>query len=473
MSTSASEGLPLTVDHYTYKGEAVAYLQQNENKLKVILSSGVPGDEVRAVLGRKRRGSCQGFIKEIIRPSPLRTVPRCRHVPLCGGCAWQEMDYAAQLATKQQWVAKLFSDALSPRTVLHPILGCMDPWRYRNKMEFSFSQDAQGTRYLGLMLRGSRGKVFNLLECHLTSTWFANAVQATRSWWESSSLLAYHPHRNTGSLRTLTLREGRHTGSKMAILTISGQPEFALSRPQMLQWAKALSATAPKDQPISCFIRIQQAIKGQPTQFYEIHLSGPEFLLEELHLDTQANLAPLTLQISPQSFFQPNTLQAEVLYSRALALAKPDPDAHILDLYCGTATIGMAFARCVQQVTAIELNPYAILDAEANCARNQLENIRLLKGDAGEKLAEVLQEGSRPFDLIIVDPPRTGLGPKALQTVLQAHAPRLLYIACNPLTQAEEVKTLLAHGYRLEAIQPVDQFPHTPHLENIALLSRP
>lgn len=468
------EPLPLIVDHYTPKGEAIAYLPiaDGSHPTKVSLSSGVPGDEVLVELGKRRRKVCRGWVKDVLQPSPLRVAPRCRHVPFCGGCPWQEVDYKAQLKIKQEWIDSLFKDALTATTVVHPILPCSDPWHYRNKMEFSFSQDRQGTPYLGLMLREGRGKVFNLLECHLTSSWFAEAVLATRRFWEASGLHAYHPYRDTGSLRTLTLREGIHTKNKMAILTISGNPEFALTKAQMRQWAALVRATVPEHLPLSCFVRIQQAIKGQPTRFYEIHLSGPSSMREELHLETSQGPSSFTLHISPSSFFQPNTRQAEILYSRALAIVNPSSEAHILDLYCGTATIGMAFARYVKQVTAIELNPYALLDAEENCKHNQLENLRLVKGDAGEKLAEVLLEGGPPFDTIIVDPPRCGLGTKAMDVVLQAKAKQILYIACNPLTQAAEVKQFLQNGYKLMTIQPVDQFPHTPHVENIAFLKK-
>lgn len=392
-----------------------------------------------------------------------QVTARCAHASSCGGCALQEIEYSAQIEAKELWVSRLFQESISSSTDIYPIIPCPDPWHYRNKMEFSFSQDAKGNRYLGLMLRAGRGKVFNLLECHLAPTWFAEGLQATRSWWESGPLKAYHPHRNTGTLRTLTLRHGHRTGRKMAILTVSGMPEYAISRARMETWAKAMHAL---DAKTSCFVCIQQAMPKHPTSFYEIHLNGPEYLFEELHIGKQV----LNLQISPRSFFQPNSRQAEVLYRRALEIAAPGYGDHVLDLYCGTATIGMAFAPLVKQVTAIELNPYAIFDAEANCDRNKLANLRLLQGDAHEKLSEVLQEGTR-FDLIIVDPPRTGLGPKALQTLLKANAPRILYIACNPATQAEEVKALVQHGYKLEALQPVDQFPHTPHVENIALLT--
>ncbi len=459
----------LHVDHYTSKGEPIAYLQGAEGKAtKVVLSSGVPGDDLLVECGKVRRGRSVGWVKEVVHPSPFRVVPRCAHVPSCGGCALQEMDYREQLLTKQQLITDLFKEI--PPAIFHPILGDPHPWHYRNKMEFSFSEDRQGTRYLGLMLKKGRGKVLNLSECHLTSAWFTEALKATRQWWESSDVQAYHPPRDTGTLRTLTLREGRHTGSKMAMLTISGRPEFALSWEKMKAFAKAMKATA---RGISCFIRIQQAIKGEPTQYFEIHLLGPETLSEELHLGTPRGPLSLSLQISPTSFFQPNTRQAELLYSRALAMSNPTEKMHVLDLYCGIATIGMAFAPFVKEVTAIELNPYAFLDAEANCLRNHFSNVRLLQGDAGERLAQVLQEkGISPFDLIVVDPPRTGLGPKALDTLLRARPERILYIACNPITQAEEVKALLNHGYCLQELQPIDQFPHTPHVETIALLSK-
>jgi len=344
---------------------------------------------------------------------------------------------------------------------VYPILPAKDPWRYRNKMEFSFSQNRAGDRFLGLIIANSRGHVLNLEECHLTSPWFIETLKSVRSWWVETDLKAYHRYSNTGSLRTLTLREGIRTQEKMAILTVSGHPDFALSRVQIDGYVKAVQACGAA----SVFLCVQQLCKGSPTQFFEMHLAGPDHINEYLEIGTRA----YKFKISPRSFFQPNTLQAEALYRRALEMVSPGKKKLVLDLYCGTATLGMSFALQAEKVVGIELAPEAILDAECNLQVNEISNVELHCGDVGKILQ---REKIASPDLVIVDPPRAGLMDDALQQLLALAPKEILYISCNPETQAKNIKALLENGYKLTALQPVDQFPHTPHIENIAHLSR-
>jgi 23S rRNA (uracil1939-C5)-methyltransferase len=374
----------------------------------------------------------------------------CPHVHECGGCRFQQTDYSLQLEQKQAVVA----DAFKPHAV-NPIIPCQDPWRYRNKMEFSFSQNKAGDRFLGLILKGSRGKVFNLNECLIVSPWFAKTVGSIREWWAKTDLKAYHFHKGEGSLRTLILREGKRTGDKMAMLTVSGDPRFALKRAEIDAFIAAIG-----DPSVSLFLRIQQCLKGSPTQFYEMHLQGPAHIREELSIHGRR----LSFLISPTSFFQPNTLQAEVLYAAALSLI--EPQGHVFDLYAGTATIGMILAQKAEKVTAVELNPHAVFDAKANAELNGISNLEIICGDVGKALNEI---NAKP-DLVVVDPPRAGLDAAALQHLERLQPRQILYVSCNPATQAANIAAL--SEYRIAHVQPVDQFPHTPHIENIVLLER-
>ncbi len=379
----------------------------------------------------------------------------CLHVPDCGGCTSQQIPYPEQLRHKQAEIEKIFTPFNVP---VAPIIPCKDPWRYRNKMEFSFSQNKAGDRYLGLILRKSRGKVFNLQECLISPSWMSEALQRVRSWWESTPLSAFNFRNGQGTLRTLTLREGRRTKGRMAMLTVSGDPRFALTRTQLEGFVKAMN-----DPYMSIFLRVQQAIPGRPTQFYEMHLGGPDHITEQLHLQGRT----LTFKISPTSFFQPNTEQAEVLYNQAIEIANMSPNSTVYDLYCGTATLGMAFALKAQQVIAVELNPHAVFDAKANAEVNQISNIDIQCGDVGKLLSEaaLLQP-----DLAIVDPPRPGLDSLALAALKRLQPQHILYVSCNPITQAQNLAEL--SEYQIIYVQPVDQFPHTPHIENIVLLLR-
>jgi 23S rRNA (uracil1939-C5)-methyltransferase len=379
----------------------------------------------------------------------------CIHVPECGGCTSQQIPYLEQLQLKQKEIEKIFAPFNMP---VEPIIPCKDPWGYRNKMEFSFSQNKAGDRFLGLILRKSRGKVFNLQECLISPPWIAKTLQRIRAWWETTNLRAFNFRSAEGCIRTLTLREGRRTGDRLAMLTVSGDPRFALTRGHLNGFIEALN-----DPKMSTFLRVQQAIKGSPTQFFEMHLGGPDHIREQLHLQGRT----LTFKISPTSFFQPNTEQAEVLYNKALEIAELHPRSIVYDLYCGTATLGMAFALKSKQVIAIELNPHACFDAKVNAQVNEVSNIEIQCGDVGKLLS---QTAILTPDLAIVDPPRPGLDPLAIEALKRLKPQQILYVSCNPVTQAKNITELT--DYKILKVQPVDQFPHTPHIENIILLSK-
>ncbi|HSX13304.1 MAG TPA: 23S rRNA (uracil(1939)-C(5))-methyltransferase RlmD [Chlamydiales bacterium] len=404
--------------------------------------------------------------------SALKVEPRCSHVPSCGGCVLQEMDYNEQLKIKQQNIEETFAGFLNlDEVIVHPIIPCESPWEYRNKMEFSFSQDKSGNRFLGLILKGSKGKVFNLMECHLTAPWFAKVVESVRTWWEESGLHAYRRYTDQGSLRTLTIREGKRTGDKMVFLTVSGNPAFSLNKRHLDTFLTALKKTLPDTASLSVFLRIQQIARKMPTQFYEMHLSGPAHIQEQLWIDHGNKRTLLTFKISPTSFFQPNTHQAEVLYSKALQMVGSCSNRVVFDLYCGIGTLSMAMALQAKQVFGIEINPHAVFDAENNKLINGISNVDVLCGDVGQMLQQLSnQKKIASPDLVMVDPPRSGLDPLALNHILSLRPRKILYISCNPQTQVKDIQELHQAGYQLIALQPVDQFPHTLHIENIALL---
>lgn len=334
---------------------------------------------------------------------------------------------------------------------MEKVLPCEPSWRYRNKMEFSFSQARSGEKFLGLMK--SRGKVENLTECHLTHPWFVEALCSVRAWWLDNSLTAYHPPINQGHLRTLTLREGTHTGEKMAVLTVS---EDEIDERHLADFGAALPH-------IDALILRKQIIqKKTPTRFEERILRGQDHIHELLH---DAAGRSYRFRIKAASFFQPNTLQAEAIYQQAIALAELSPQEVILDLYCGTGSLGIFAASHVSQVIGIEIVPEAVEDAHHNMALNGIVNMQVLAGDVGMRLAEI---SCRP-STVIVDPPRVGLGTATIAHLLQLKPEKIVYVSCNPISQAADCAAL---GYEIAYLLPVDQFPHTPHVENIALLRR-
>lgn len=457
----------LSVQSFNLRGYGVATLHRSHPlpPLKVEIAHTLPGDRVRVEMRKKIRGIRKGRLLEVMESSAERVVPPCPHARVCGGCSWQQMAYEAQLREKERRVFEAFGKSIDVR----PILSAPQIYRYRNKMEFTFSENRGGTRYLGLMIAQCEPYVYNTEECHLCNPWFSDVLQLVRFWWETSGLKAYNPPRDEGTLRYLTLREGVRTGQKMVVLNVSGHPDYAPNRLQLDSLVRAVQSALPGDIP-SIFLRVHQAKKGRPTNFYEMHLAGPDHIVEELHLKR----GKLLFKISPVSFFQPNTFQAERLYDTVLGLLEPLNPRLIYDLYCGTGTLGMAAAQmAATEVIGIELSPEAILDAEENVRRNCIKGCTFLQGDVGKTLTALLAKPNfvKP-DVVIVDPPRAGLDPLAIHHLRTLLPKAILYVSCNPLTQAENIQELLQSGYRIEALQPVDQFPHTYHIENIALLVR-
>jgi len=454
------------------KGNGIGeFEREDDTSWPVEVPFAIPGDEVKALIFRKRRGAYQSRMEELIHPSPERISPRCVHFGTCGGCRWQQMDYEKQGELKEKFVRHCLAPGLASDVHFHPILLCEKPWEYRNKMEFSFSMDKEKTPYLGMIMEGGKGRVFNLTECHLVNPWFAKVVTTVRQWWLESGLEAFRPYRNTGSLRTLIVREGIRTGDKMVMLTVSGNPDFALNQQQIDGFvAHVRDAIEPLDPAgnLSIFLRIQQQIKGKPTQFYEMHLSGPDHIQEVLHVSN-----PMTFKVSPTAFFQPNSLQAEKLYSRGLELTEIPENAVVYDLYCGTGTLGICAAQYAKQVVGIELSPEAVLDARENAELNGVKHYEVMQGNVQEVLQKIQKESLFPSpDIVMVDPPRVGLDPDAIKQIIQLSPEKILYISCNPVTQAKNCEDFLKHGYRIVAVQPIDQFPQTVHIENIVVLIR-
>lgn len=372
--------------------------------------------------------------------------PKCRHFGVCGGCKYQHIPYDQQLIQKEFFVSHCFGREVSP------IRPADEPWRYRNKMEFSFAQARNGTKFLGLMK--SRGKVENLDECYLTTPWFLHIVKQVREWWQERELHAYHPPTNTGLLRTLTLREGIRTGEKMVMLTIS---EETFDEQQISSFVDAIPQ-------VDALILRQQIVKKKtPTRFVERVLRGSDHIHEILY---NAYNDAYRFRIRGASFFQPNTLQAERIYQMAMECADLSEEANVLDLYCGTGSLGIFAARRAKQVMGIEIVPEAVQDAHVNLKLNGISNMEVVQGDVGV----VLDQLSFKPTLVFVDPPRAGLGPKALAHLLSLKPEKIIYISCNPTSQAADCAALT--GYEIVTLQPIDQFPQTPHVENIAVLRR-
>lgn len=447
-----------------FGGVGVGKIKTDEGSDFVIFVEGVvPGDEAKVILKRVKKNYAEAKLLEVIKPSAARITPRCRHFGICGGCSLQFLSYRDQL----NWKEKMVRDALEKiggfsQPPLEQIVGCSDPWFYRNKMEYSFSEPylprGQVGQKLGLHEKKSFSRIFDLQECFLQSPLSVEILYKVRDWAREKNLKAYDPRYGTGILKNLVVREGKNTGEVMVNLLTNGR-DFSFDK----EFVELICAAFP--QVTSLFRTAVTVRKGFRTVVEEIHLAGKKSLAETLTVGENT----LHFEIAPQAFFQPNSLQAQLLYGKVLESAAPKKQDTVLDLFCGTGTIGMFFASHVRQVSGMEINTSAIESARANASNNSIKNIEFLCRDISNFLSPQ-PSGLNP-SILITDPPRAGLTPHALLKILALKVPRWIYVSCNPTTLARDLKIICENGYRLEKAQPVDMFPQTYHVESVALLT--
>jgi 23S rRNA (uracil1939-C5)-methyltransferase len=436
--------LELTIDSLAFGGAGVARL----DGYVVFVSDAVPGDRVRAIVGKSKRAYAEARAVEILRPSDDRIEPVAAHP----GAPWQVLSYERQLEIKQGQV----DDALRrlgrlKDFALEPIVPAVQTWRYRNKLEYSFGTDPGGKLVCGFHAPGRWDQVLEIGDCLLASEDGNAARERVVQWCRGQGLTAYDRRSGEGLLRNLVVREGRRTGQLQARL-VTGPGE--LDR-------EGLAAAA---QPLAGLLwtrvdSVAETTWGGDTEL----LSGVDRLEEEV--------AGMRLAISPEAFFQTNTEMAERLYGLAIDYAGLTGFERLYDLYCGIGTIGLLMAPRVAEVWGLELVQDAIADAIANARRNEIDNARFFAGDVRLALRELVAQASHP-DVIVVDPPRAGLSAKIVRRIIEAAPRRLVYLSCNPTTLAPNAAQLIEAGYELRRVRPVDMFPQTPHIECVAVLDR-
>ena len=470
------------------RGKLCAYVgpQREQRTYRVEVRKAIPGDHLIATVEYNRRSTIRGRIEEMLTPSSLRAEPRCRHFGRreepgrgCGGCTLQNMSYDQQLRLKRERIAGLLEAQGLVGVTVAPIIPQADPWYYRNKMEFTFAPAEDGLPALGLFATGYRRTVLPLAACHLQSVESARLVKAVGKWVRAQELVPYRPPLNAGLLRTLTVREGRRTGERMVELTTSADTlatrlgvETAAEDIALALTEKILALAAENEVAVTSLYWTQhRAVRGERTRMIHHHIAGRPVLRERLHLPRGE---VLDFEIHPRAFFQTNTEQAEVLYTEVLdkaGLLGGKPCDCVLDLYCGTGTIALCAAPYARRVIGIELQPDAVENALQNARLNSIENAEFLCGDVGEVL-ETSALGDTGADLIIVDPPRSGLRPDALSLLTEMKANRLVYVSCNPESLARDLAELVGAGWQVDAIQPVDLFPQTFHIECVVALRK-
>ncbi|MDO8424986.1 MAG: 23S rRNA (uracil(1939)-C(5))-methyltransferase RlmD [bacterium] len=421
----------------------------------------VPGDTVRVGLRGKRAGVRNGVLEEVLTPSTDRIVPRCPYAGRCGGCPWQMFDADAQLRHKHATVTNALAGIPHP-DIPQPIPS-PDLFYYRNRMDYAVGADGS----LGLHMPGRWWEVLDLSTCYLMSEAAVAAMHAFRSWMHDHHVLPWDTRSHTGVIRALVLREGKRTGERMAMaITAAALPPDTR--------AALIEALAPHCTSILC--GVQPGVADVTTAEHYDVLRGDTHLHEQLHI-ASADAAPtqrLDFRIPPNAFFQTNTLAAEHLVAVVRDFAALAPPETLVDLFCGVGTFGIALARDAGTVIGVELDPSAAAVAQQNAEANGIQNARFM-----HVAAESWPFPQEPIHCLIVDPPRAGMHPRTLEHI-RTHAPhRIVYVSCNPHALASDLRTLVGTAtdgqpgpYRIERIQPLDLFPHTPHVETVVKLVR-
>lgn len=433
----------------------------------VFVPYGAPGDVVDIKLDRKKHSYAEGHIERLVRPSALRQEPRCGHFGTCGGCRWQHLPYEVQLANKQQQVVDALTRiAKVELPEISPILGSANIWGYRNKMEYTFSNKrwlsweqmrsgemVDNRNGAGFHIPGAFDKVLDIEQCHLQDSIGDRIRLFVKHYGMEHGIPFYDLREQRGFLRTLMIRT-LHTGEIMVVLSV-GEDNTELIREVL----DAVRAEFPQITSLMYVVntKVNDTIGDLDVQLH----SGRPYVEEEME--------GLHFRIGPKSFYQTNSLQAYELYKVSRNFAGLTGKELVYDLYTGTGTIANFVARQARHVIGIEYVADAIEDAKINSRANGIENTEFYAGDMKDVLTDdFIAEHGRP-DVMIVDPPRAGMHQDVVDVILNASPERIVYVSCNPATQARDL-SLLDKKYRVTAVQPVDMFPHTHHVENVVRL---
>ena len=450
------------------EGKCIAHVDEKV----VFVPFVVPGDVVDIQVRKKRKSYCEAEDIRLVTPSPLRQEPLCQHFGVCGGCKWQILPYPEQLKMKQQQVidqlTRIGKVTLPPP---RPILGSAQTTAYRNKMEFECCNKRWLTRQevesgvvydnmnaIGLHITGAFDKVLPIEQCMLMDNLHNEIRNAIRDFADATGMTYFDIRRQTGLLRDIMIRNS-NTGEWMVLVQFHFEQEGDRERAETL-----LQHIADRFPQITSLLYVDNQKCNDTFGDLEVTTyKGSDHIFETME--------GLRFKVGPKSFYQTNTEQAHELYSVARELAALTGSELVYDLYTGTGTIANFVARQARQVIGIEYVPEAIDDAKENSRINGIDNTLFFAGDMKDILTdEFIALHGRP-DVLITDPPRAGMHPDVVQTILRARPRRIVYVSCNPATQARDLADLDT-AYEVVAVQPVDMFPHTPHVENVVLLTQ-
>ena len=441
----------MTIDNMGYEGEGVGKI----DNFTVFVAGAIVGEKVNIKIVKVSKSFAFGKLLEIIEASPSRTEPACSIYKNCGGCNIQHIDYSAQLDFKTNRVIQVINRIGKLEEVeIHPAIGMENPYNYRNKVQLPVS-NSDGLVSIGFYAARSHD-IINMETCHIQDSAADIVVKLTRQWMKEYNIQSYNEETHKGSLRHIMIRKGFKTGEIMVVVVTNGK--------ELPHKEEFIAIMTKKIQGI---VSIVQNVNSEKTNvilgMHCITLWGKDTITDYI--------GKFKFEVSPLSFFQVNSIQTEVLYSKALEYANLSGGEVVLDAYCGTGTISLFLSQKAKKVYGVEIVPEAIENAKINAKENNISNTEFILGEAENVIPKLISQGVRA-DVVVVDPPRKGCDKSLLEAISSMGPRTIVYVSCDPGTLARDLGILDELGYKTLEIQPVDMFPQTAHVECVVRIEK-
>jgi 23S rRNA (uracil1939-C5)-methyltransferase len=449
--------IEVEIKYLNISGRGIAETTIEDQPYFVAVAGLYPGDKALVSITKIKKKYLEAKLVKLIKASDKRVEARSDHANVCGGSPWEVLDYNYQLEIKQTEVSRILENIKVDPEVLNPIIPTDEPWYYRNKMQYSFGFDSEMKQVLGLHISGRKFDIFDVKDCHLAEPWFNDVLEFFRENLYATGLVPYSFNTGEGDLRTLTLRSAKNTQKSMLILTVSPSAHSSKTMPFL---NKAMEKFPEID---TWYLEVMTAKKGSPTTATLQRIHGEPDIIETITVNDNE----YSFSIGPNTFFQPNTETASKIYEKVIELADIKSTDIVYDLFSGAGTIGISVANKAKHVYGVDIVKESIKKANKNLKLNEIENATYLCADVF-KLPEDL-DWPTP-DVVIVDPPRAGLTPRLIDYIVKLNAKKIVYVSCNLKSFCQDVLEFANHDKKLVSVTPIDQFPHTKHLEVVSLI---
>ena len=450
--------IELKISGLAFGGQGISKI----NDLVCFVKNAIPNQKVIAKINKIKKKYLEAYSIQILEKSDYQIEPKCEHFQWCGGCTTQQLNYNKQIDYKQKQVSDILNKIGKIRNFdVNKIIGCDKIFFYRNKMEYTFSanpwfiaDESYDDIVIGLHVPKRFDKILNINKCHINHDIFNDILKISKKVSLENNMIPYDVVKHTGFLRFLVIRIGVYTNEVMVNLVTAGY------KPDIIR--PLVDELINKIPNITSIVNTINTKKNNTASGTSKLMHGKEFITEKI--------GKFNFKISANSFFQTNSYQVKILYDYIIKAADFKKTDVVYDLYCGTGTIGIYLADYVKHVYGIEIVEDAIKDAKYNAKINNIDNIDFYCGDLKDVLNSKLMNDMDKPNIIIVDPPRPGLNPKALKNVIKLKSKKIIYVSCNPTTMARDIEILSDENYSITDLQPIDMFPHTPHIECISTL---